>query len=225
MRSPRQRTRRMFRRLSWTIGILFAVISGLMVMWVMVVSPELTSVADGEFLRVALLLVAVAMGFGVGFMLLRVTGWVVLSMMPHSRQHSASSDRDDDYDDDYEDDDYDDDIYEYDDDIHEDDDIVYEDDDQLIDVRGTHARAVQREDLQLASETMHIDGLNGDQQLEQVQQMDQQGLLQESDTGGPDIPSNSEHDQSVPKPKDDEVETKAVENKVPAQESGSLKLK
>ena len=119
MTSTRHKTRRMFRRLSWVIGVLFAFIGGVVLAIIIVSSPELTSsgtVAEvgnpttsssggtfSGFSGVVLWTVATSMCFGVGFMMMRVSGWLVLSLIPHSQRHRApSADEADDGYDDYE---------------------------------------------------------------------------------------------------------------------------
>ena len=90
----------MFRRLSWVVGsyLLFWAASFLPV--IIVTTPELANSGllspssnglstDSSASGIMLWLVATAMCFGVGFMFMRISGWVVTGMMPASRHRNA----------------------------------------------------------------------------------------------------------------------------------------
>ena len=114
----------MFRRLSWIVAILFAFIGGVIIAGVLVTSPELTNsgtvaeTGDGPLSSpgaaisgvsgVVLWTVATTMCFGVGFMAMRMSGWLVLGLIPHSRHYHSKTGppEDDEYEDAYEADEY-----------------------------------------------------------------------------------------------------------------------
>ena len=96
----------MFRRLSWIVGLVFAFIGGVILAGVFVTSPELFSsgtveAGDGSLSRssgvftgvsiVVLWGVATVMCFGIGFMAMRMSGWLVLGLIPHTKRHHAKT--------------------------------------------------------------------------------------------------------------------------------------
>ena len=96
--SLRRKTRYMFRRLSWIIGILFAFIGGIVLAGMIVTAPELSgpfaTSSDGltasrndafsGFPNFVLWMVTTTMCFGVSFMVIRIAGWLIEGLMPHS---------------------------------------------------------------------------------------------------------------------------------------------
>ena len=108
MASLRHKTRRMFRRLSWIIGIVFGFIGGVVFAGLIVTAPDLSGLgiatsANGiisspnstssGFTGVVLWMVATTMCFGVGFMLMRIAGWLIESVIPHHHRRERSSER------------------------------------------------------------------------------------------------------------------------------------
>ena len=96
----RRKTRHMFRRLSWIIGILFAFIGGIVLAGMIVTAPELagpgivtnsdgltpdSNAAASGFPNFVLWMVTTTMCFGVGFMVIRIAGWLIEGLMPHRR--------------------------------------------------------------------------------------------------------------------------------------------
>ncbi len=81
--SLRRKTRHMFRHLSWMGGTLFSVIGGIILAGMIVTAPELASPASG-FSSFVLWMVMTTMCFGVSFMVIRIAGWLIEGLMPHS---------------------------------------------------------------------------------------------------------------------------------------------
>ena len=90
----------MFRRLSWVVGVLFGFIGSIVFAGLIVTAPDLAgpgvaTSGDGlvsspnapgtGFSEVVLWLVATTICFGVGFMLMRIAGWLIESAIP--RRH------------------------------------------------------------------------------------------------------------------------------------------
>ena len=92
----------MFRRLSWVVGVLFGFIGSIVFAGLIVTAPDLAGPgvatsgglvsspnAPGTgFSGVVLWLVATTICFGVGFMLMRIAGWLIESAIPrHHHRH------------------------------------------------------------------------------------------------------------------------------------------
>ena len=95
--SARNKARRLFRRLSAASGFVFAFAAGIILASVMVSSPSVVTesgvVAEASgagghapVTIIVLWLLCTAMGFVIGWLVMRLIGWCVIGLLPHTTQ-------------------------------------------------------------------------------------------------------------------------------------------